>query len=202
MIARHNIASQKSWVIGRHPQFAHVHSYHESISRQHSAIVYHPTRGHWFCIDLKSFHGTFIDGKRLEPWIPTEVCEGAKLTLGGSSRAYTVNTAEQGLEKEEDKNECPPPKKQKLSHGKAGGKDHERDRRLNTNSKEKEKERNKVTEKEEGPEKVQCSHLLVKHEGSRKPTSWRSKNITRTREEALELQEGYRSQIIWKKDIC
>lgn len=39
----------------------------------------------------------------------------------------------------------------------------------------------------EGPKEVQCSHLLVKHAGSRRPSSWREENITRTKEEALEL---------------
>lgn len=38
-----------------------------------------------------------------------------------------------------------------------------------------------------GPEQVQCSHLLVKHKDSRRPSSWREENITRTKEEALEL---------------
>lgn len=39
----------------------------------------------------------------------------------------------------------------------------------------------------EGPKEVQCSHLLVKHAGSRRPSSWREETITRTPEEALEL---------------
>ncbi|RXN39451.1 peptidyl-prolyl cis-trans isomerase NIMA-interacting 1 [Labeo rohita] len=36
-------------------------------------------------------------------------------------------------------------------------------------------------------EKVRCSHLLVKHNQSRRPSSWREENITRTKEEALQL---------------
>lgn len=38
-----------------------------------------------------------------------------------------------------------------------------------------------------GPEHVQCSHLLVKHQNSRRPSSWREDEITRTKEEALDL---------------
>jgi NIMA-interacting peptidyl-prolyl cis-trans isomerase 1 len=38
-----------------------------------------------------------------------------------------------------------------------------------------------------GPDEVQCSHVLVKHSGSRRPSSWREKNITRSKAEALEL---------------
>ncbi|XP_033642920.1 peptidyl-prolyl cis-trans isomerase Pin1-like [Asterias rubens] len=43
---------------------------------------------------------------------------------------------------------------------------------------------------------VQCSHLLVKHEGSRRPSSWKQENITRTKEEAIELLKGFREQIV------
>lgn len=38
-----------------------------------------------------------------------------------------------------------------------------------------------------GPEQVQCSHLLVKHQMSRRPSSWREETITRSPEEALQL---------------
>lgn len=38
-----------------------------------------------------------------------------------------------------------------------------------------------------GPEQVQCSHLLVKHNNSRRPSSWREENITRTSEDAMQL---------------
>uniref|UniRef100_A0A6M2DS65 Peptidyl-prolyl cis-trans isomerase n=1 Tax=Xenopsylla cheopis TaxID=163159 RepID=A0A6M2DS65_XENCH len=48
---------------------------------------------------------------------------------------------------------------------------------------------------QEGPDTVQCSHLLVKHKGSRRPSSWREENITRTKEEALELLASYREEI-------
>lgn len=41
-----------------------------------------------------------------------------------------------------------------------------------------------------GPEKVQCSHLLVKHAGSRRPSSWKEENITRSKEEAIKMVQG------------
>ncbi|XP_063989901.1 putative peptidyl-prolyl cis-trans isomerase dodo [Diachasmimorpha longicaudata] len=47
----------------------------------------------------------------------------------------------------------------------------------------------------DGPEEVQCSHILVKHAGSRRPSSWREQNITRSKEEALEIIKSYREQI-------
>ena len=39
-------------------------------------------------------------------------------------------------------------------------------------------------------DKVQASHLLVKHRDSRRPSSWREDKITRTKEEALEILNG------------
>lgn len=41
-----------------------------------------------------------------------------------------------------------------------------------------------------GPAQVQCSHLLVKHKDSRRPSSWREENITRTEDEALQMVVG------------
>merc|ERR1712098_1041346 len=40
------------------------------------------------------------------------------------------------------------------------------------------------------PAQVRASHLLVKHRDSRRPSSWREDNITRTKEEALEILAG------------
>lgn len=45
-------------------------------------------------------------------------------------------------------------------------------------------------------EQVRCRHLLVKHQGSRRPQSWKSDRITRTKEEALEALAGYREKIV------
>ncbi len=37
---------------------------------------------------------------------------------------------------------------------------------------------------------VRCSHLLVKHRESRRPSSWREENITLSKDEALNKLEG------------
>lgn len=47
-----------------------------------------------------------------------------------------------------------------------------------------------------GPSKIQASHILVKHRDSRRPSSWREENITRTKDEALEILLGYRDKIV------
>ncbi|KAJ2918410.1 hypothetical protein MD484_g2030, partial [Candolleomyces efflorescens] len=44
-------------------------------------------------------------------------------------------------------------------------------------------------------DKVRASHLLVKHRDSRRPASWKDSNITRTKEEAIEILQEYEAQI-------
>lgn len=39
-------------------------------------------------------------------------------------------------------------------------------------------------------DQVRASHLLVKHNESRRPSSWRTEKITRSKEEALEILKG------------
>ncbi|XP_002735945.1 peptidyl-prolyl cis-trans isomerase NIMA-interacting 1-like [Saccoglossus kowalevskii] len=45
-------------------------------------------------------------------------------------------------------------------------------------------------------EMAQASHLLVKHRESRRPASWKEDNITRTKEEALEILKEHRRRIV------
>ncbi|GBP42419.1 Putative peptidyl-prolyl cis-trans isomerase dodo [Eumeta japonica] len=49
------------------------------------------------------------------------------------------------------------------------------------------------------PTEVRCSHILVKHADSRRPSSWREEKITRSKDEALEILKGYRKQIVAKQ---
>lgn len=42
---------------------------------------------------------------------------------------------------------------------------------------------------------VRCRHILVKHRGSRRPSSWRQEVITRSKEEAIEELTKYIDQI-------
>ncbi|PSS28394.1 hypothetical protein M430DRAFT_39032 [Amorphotheca resinae ATCC 22711] len=43
--------------------------------------------------------------------------------------------------------------------------------------------------------KIRASHLLVKHKDSRRPSSWREANITRTKEEAMSIILGHEQRI-------
>jgi len=182
-----------SCVIGRHPQFAQVHSFHESISRQHLALVYHGTRASWYAIDMKSFYGTFIDDKKIDAWVPTEVPEGGRIRLGGSTRIYVIHTDKEGLELIEDtqasEQQGQAQKRQKKNSGHSKGE---------TNGHPDERERSRKTHASSGGEEgVHCSHLLVKHSGSRNPQSWRQPGpITRSKAEAINLLKGYRDEIV------
>lgn len=42
---------------------------------------------------------------------------------------------------------------------------------------------------------VRASHLLVKHRGSRRPSSWKEANITRSKEEAIEILRKFEKEI-------
>eukprot|EP00741_Cyanophora_paradoxa_P014471 tig00020801_g13956.t1 len=45
------------------------------------------------------------------------------------------------------------------------------------------------------PDKVRCAHLLVKHRGSRRPSSWKEQNITRSKEEAMQILLAHKARI-------
>ncbi|KKK11893.1 peptidyl-prolyl cis-trans isomerase ssp-1 [Aspergillus rambellii] len=48
----------------------------------------------------------------------------------------------------------------------------------------------------QGEGKIRCSHLLVKHRDSRRPSSWKESDITRSKEEARQILEGYQERIL------
>ncbi|KAI4158698.1 MAG: hypothetical protein LQ342_007219 [Letrouitia transgressa] len=45
------------------------------------------------------------------------------------------------------------------------------------------------------PGKIRAAHLLVKHRGSRRPSSWKEQNITRSKEEAIHILRDYERRI-------
>lgn len=42
------------------------------------------------------------------------------------------------------------------------------------------------------PAQVRASHLLVKHAGSRRPSSWKEERVTRSQDEALQMVKSFR----------
>ncbi|GAA5941092.1 hypothetical protein JCM3775_001303 [Rhodotorula graminis] len=53
-----------------------------------------------------------------------------------------------------------------------------------------------------GNNKVRASHLLVKHSGSRRPSSWRDDNITRTKEDAIDRLKAFEQQLKDSPDLA
>ncbi|KAK4050524.1 peptidyl-prolyl cis-trans isomerase Pin1 [Microbotryomycetes sp. JL221] len=51
------------------------------------------------------------------------------------------------------------------------------------------------------PSRVRAMHLLVKHNQSRRPASWKSPNITRTKDEAIEILKGYEQTLRQADDL-
>ena len=51
------------------------------------------------------------------------------------------------------------------------------------------------------PGKVRASHLLVKHKDSRRPGSWKTAVITRTKEDAVETLKGYQQTLLAAPDL-
>ena len=47
----------------------------------------------------------------------------------------------------------------------------------------------------QGEGKIRCSHLLVKHRDSRRPSSWREAEITRSKEEAIQILQDLQQRI-------
>lgn len=45
------------------------------------------------------------------------------------------------------------------------------------------------------PKKVRASHLLIKHNESRRPASWKSDKITRSKQEAIEILKNHIKRI-------
>lgn len=44
-------------------------------------------------------------------------------------------------------------------------------------------------------DKIRVAHLLLKHRESRRPSSWRESNITRSKDEAREILRGHEARI-------
>ena len=85
VIASFDVSQRSVSVLGRHSQLADIVADHASISRQHCAIV-HGTDGGVYAVDLKSAHGSFVNGTRLVPNERVLLMPGDRVTLGGSSR--------------------------------------------------------------------------------------------------------------------
>eukprot|EP00752_Nemacystus_decipiens_P007171 g6421.t1 len=70
---------------------------HPSVSRSHALLVVDKTLGA-FLIDLGASNGSFVDGRRITPYVPEPIkAGGAGLTFAKSKRTYTLTRVETAL---------------------------------------------------------------------------------------------------------
>lgn len=69
---------------------------HQSVSRQHAAVVPHKN-GSIYVIDLGSAHGTFVANERLTKDMPVEFEVGQSLRFAASTRTYVLRKNEAAL---------------------------------------------------------------------------------------------------------
>ncbi|KAM0793306.1 hypothetical protein ACM66B_000765 [Microbotryomycetes sp. NB124-2] len=49
--------------------------------------------------------------------------------------------------------------------------------------------------------KVRASHLLIKHNASRRPSSWKEQNITRSKQDAIDILKRHEQQLRQSHDL-
>lgn len=174
---------RKSFVLlGRNATMSDIKLEHPSISRRH-ALLGHGSSGNLYVMDLGSSHGTFVNAKALTKRKREPLRDGYTVKFGASTREYIVKLdldAEDGDDVKTKSN----PKKRKLDEP-----------ALNGDSAAK-------RAKTSGDDKISCRHLLVKHKESRRPKSWKSEVITRSKEEAMSIIMKFRAQIVAAVDAA
>lgn len=160
-------------------------------------------------VDLHSSHGTFVNEEKIPPGVAVLIFDYDVIRFGGSLRKYKAKGL--GVRRpggyplvyqppENAPLESKDTSSKKSSKEGVSPKSHKRSRDETDKHKKhkKKKESEKESPKEKSvpePEKVRCSHILVKWSGSRNPSSRLEKTITRSKDEALELVKKYRKQV-------
>ncbi|CAN8245650.1 unnamed protein product [Cochlearia groenlandica] len=83
-------------IFGRQHQTCDFVLDHQSVSRQHAAVVPHKN-GSVFVIDLGSAHGTFVANERLIKDVPLELEVGQSLRFAASTRVYVLRKNSEAL---------------------------------------------------------------------------------------------------------
>ncbi|ESQ39934.1 hypothetical protein EUTSA_v10000925mg [Eutrema salsugineum] len=83
-------------IFGRQHQTCDFVLDHQSVSRQHAAVVPHKN-GSIFVIDLGSAHGTFVANERLTKDSPVELEVGQSLRFAASTRVYILRKNSEAL---------------------------------------------------------------------------------------------------------
>lgn len=182
-----DINRKKCTLFGRNKELSDIVLQHPSISRQHCAIV-HGSSGNVYCVDLGSSHGSSVNKKRLVGEKREVLRDGDIIRFGASTREYHVRLRlDSDDEDSEDDRKSRKRKRRSSDREKA--------------SRTKKKKSKSSKDADDSEEKVSCRHILVKHKDSRRPHSWKSENITRTKEEALEIITKFRSDLLAAENL-
>jgi NIMA-interacting peptidyl-prolyl cis-trans isomerase 1 len=172
MVESIDLGTKAYYVFGRNVDMADIVIEHPSASRKHAAIVHHKG-GKVYLIDLQSAHGSFVGDTQIRAHTPTALTNGTTVRFGASSRVYIYRGGAEREKEREDKGT----KRKEVSDDNSPSK----------------KQKNELTA-------VRCRHLLVKHRDSRRPSSWKQQNITRTKEEAISIIKDLRQRVLSGKD--
>jgi len=168
-----DINRKKCTIFGRNKSMCDIWLEHPSISRQHSAIL-HGSSGNIYILDLGSSHGTTCNHKKLHQNKRQVLADGDIIRFGASSREYHIRLRLDSSSEDDENSK----KRKKRKRAPARDSDDE-------------EERVKKKKKSGEEKQVSCRHLLVKHKDSRRPFSWKSEEITRSKEQAIEMAEGF-----------
>lgn len=135
------------------------------VARLHAGVLVDES-GVWYVV---GFSGTTsLNGSPVIQLQPTELKEGDEIAFNGNG-PYKVEVRPRQHQKRRQCEDA-------------------------VGEKEQEEPKEKVVKKEE-PREIRCCHLLVKHRESRRPASWKSPKITRSKEEAVKILKGFRERI-------
>jgi len=133
-------------------------------------------------VDLFSTHGTYLNNERLPGGVPYRVLDYDIIRFGASTRHYKLKGT--GLKRVQEELKKDPEAQPTENH-----------KRKRPDGVDEEHFAKKPKE-----EKVRCRHVLVKHKDSRRPSSWKENKITRTKEDAVKMIEGYLAKLA-KKEV-
>eukprot|EP00878_Enallax_costatus_P001679 GHUV01001833.1.p1 GENE.GHUV01001833.1~~GHUV01001833.1.p1 ORF type:complete len:263 (+),score=68.97 GHUV01001833.1:250-1038(+) len=165
------VDAQAFYLFGREAPAVDIPLDHPTASRIHAALCHH-NDGRVFLIDFNSTHGTFLDGSRLAPHKPTVLKNGMQIKFGQMDTKFVMQDVESAGEK----------RRSDAAEGVAN-------KRTSSG--------NLAQQQQQAPRgMVRASHLLVKHRDSRRPSSWKEKEVTRSKEEAFEMIQAFRQRLV------